>query len=133
MKATWPLIVALIAIAIAASVGIFTENKGVNPKMTSVSDAIVSEMLARIDSDDPRLNQVVFDVRSSIDVNHAVFLLRLVYLIADSGLNMHSIDRVSPHLSQRHRLIPSPERCVTSLSHLNVAFEQPETFGKPLI
>jgi hypothetical protein len=69
----------------------------------NVRNALVAEKMARIEPERPNANKVVLDIRNATDVNRALSLLRLAYLISDSDRN----DRRSSH-AQHTLLSPIP-------------------------
>jgi hypothetical protein len=54
------------------------------PFRPEVRDRLVAEEMASRDPDHPQTNGVVFVVRTSVDVDRAIWLLRLGYLIVDA-------------------------------------------------
>jgi luciferase-like monooxygenase len=61
-----------------------------------VRQALMAENMATVDPGLPDKNQIVLDVRTAADVNRAVALLRLAYLILDSSPIAPRVERISP-------------------------------------
>jgi len=48
-----------------------------------VQDRVLIEKMASLDTDRPNTHRLVFDIRTAADVDRAIWLLRLAYLIED--------------------------------------------------
>jgi hypothetical protein len=71
------------------------------PFRPEVRDRLVAEEMASLDPDRAETNGVVFVVRSGVDVDRAIWLLRLEYLIVDANADAHALDIAHPYQFQR--------------------------------
>jgi hypothetical protein len=70
-----------------------------------IGDRLVAEQMACPDPDQPNTGRIVFVVRTMIDVDRAVWLLRLAYLSVDSKLDVCTRPPAAPSRTRVPRTI----------------------------